>query len=376
MAKVGSSCLFQIPGQKKPKRRSDIDRGENETRKESIVLGSYQIKCIPNAKCVYPEDICSCDFRYYKATNGSCVGQKGLGEKCSASEQCDKFQFLSCVSGSCSCDRGHRYDTKNEKCVASVGTECNVINYRDINEVHFFQHECPEDAHCHRNGSADSGRGICKCDPGFRVTLDKSCGKVYGDRCSDEDRCSDVQFICRSGTCRCKYPLHQAYDEVSKRCISTSGGPCDVPKLVANATSDGDEDNEPGIGCTDNSVCHENSPFNYCRCLPGFIETNEGKCVKAFGSRCQMDEECDPLPQLACINNACNCPDKLQSYDDKHRTCVSLAGGRCRKENNGTIPSCTGSAYCVKNSGHLEYGRCICARGTYTTVNRTCTKGQ
>ncbi|XP_021967025.2 matrilin-2 [Folsomia candida] len=386
VAKVGFSCLREIPGQKKAKRSSDI--GHNETERTEITpIGPYQIICVPNAKCQYPSDICECDFRHYKSpTDGTCLRQKGLGEKCSGQDQCDQYEFLTCSGGTCSCDRDQWYDHKNRKCVVSVGSRCKTIDYRTVNEEHYVQHQCPEMSHCNPDplhANDNFGFGVCQCDPGLKVTLDrKTCAKDYGDACSGQRKCSDVQFICRSGTCQCKYPLHQFYDEVTKSCISFSGGPCDVPNHNASSNRNGSAAattttsiDDPGMGCTENSVCAENPPFNYCRCSPGFIEGNDGKCVKAFGSSCEVDEECDPLPQLACINNVCNCPDTLQVYEEKHRTCVSLAGGRCRKEFNGTIPSCTSNAYCVKASGRLEYGRCICARGTYTTANRTCSKG-
>jgi hypothetical protein len=93
--------------------------------------------------------------------------------------------------------------------------------------------------------------------------------------------------------------MHQYFDEETRACVSLAGGPCDsTPNGLTK--------------CTENAQCHEESPHNYCRCIMGYIEDNDGKCVKAYGTACELDEECDPIPDLACIDNICSCPDKLQ----------------------------------------------------------------
>lgn len=127
------SCLRKLPS---PESTSNEEEGThpNETVNSDEV---YYINCIKNARCTYPEDVCKCDFRYYKTRNGSCLEQHGYGERCSADDQCDKYRFFSCVGGKCACDRDHRYDVKRNKCFKPVGESCAVIDYVDINDAYF-----------------------------------------------------------------------------------------------------------------------------------------------------------------------------------------------------------------------------------------------
>jgi hypothetical protein len=119
LALAGTSCLRHIPGQ----------TDENSPK--------YQIACVPHAKCSYPEDMCECDFRYFKGPDNKCLKQKGYNEKCAADDQCDKYPFFSCIGGTCTCDKNHLYDRKNDRCIVTVGSECTIFDFRTITEEHY-----------------------------------------------------------------------------------------------------------------------------------------------------------------------------------------------------------------------------------------------
>jgi len=128
-ALVGYSCLRSIPGQANNNQASARESLEQKVQ--------YHISCVPNAKCSFPEDICQCDFRYYKGQDNKCLKQKGYGEKCYAEDQCDKLKSLSCIGGTCSCDKSHLYDRKNDRCIVVIGSECTNFHYMTSNLEHY-----------------------------------------------------------------------------------------------------------------------------------------------------------------------------------------------------------------------------------------------
>ncbi|CAL8083442.1 unnamed protein product [Orchesella dallaii] len=330
----------------------------------SVQDPKYQMQCVENAKCLFPGDVCQCQFRYYEADNHTCIQQHSYGAECSIDEHCDQFKFFSCLNGKCSCDpnKNHHYDMKNDKCLVPVGEKCRVIEFTSISEKHFKTDECAEHANC------DTGR--CKCNPGYRISKDKTCGRELGDTCDSQNKkCADIQFTCRNKACDCKYPLHQISDLNTSSCISLVAGPCTTDREAKHVV-------DPHFiqNCTENAFCQESQAFSYCKCKEGYVETNDGLCVKAYGQSCETDDECDSLAPLACIENKCDCADSLQVFDDKLRRCVGLAGSRCWKDANSTSAVCTSNAYCVKANSHLNYGKCICVRGFVTTSQKTCAK--
>lgn len=345
------SCLRSIP--------DSLPDTSNSVQSPKL----YYTPCVTNAKCIYPGDTCQCDFRFYEAANHTCVQQHNYGAECSLDEHCDEFRFFSCINGKCSCDssKNHTYDQKNDKCMVPVGNSCKVIEFQSISEDFFRTDECPEHAAC--------DQGTCRCKDGYRITNDKTCGKELGDSCDAMDnKCSDIQFTCRNQKCSCKYPSHQVSISGTE-CVSLVSGPCTTDKDAKTV-------DDPNFiqNCTENAFCQESTAFNYCKCKEGYVETNEGTCVKAYGMACQVDEECDNLAPLACIENKCDCADRLSVFDDKLRRCVGLAGSRCWKDGNSTSAVCTSNAYCVKANSQLNWGKCICARGFVTTPQKTCAK--
>lgn len=236
----------------------------------------YQVACVTNSKCVFPGDTCQCDFRFYEASNHTCIRQHDYAADCSSDDHCDQFRFFSCINGKCSCDpnKNHRYDAKNDKCMVPVGVKCRIIEFQSISEEHFKTDECPEHASC--------DDGICRCNSGFRITNDRTCGKELGDSCdSQENKCSDVQFTCRNQLCACKYPSHQISEEGTE-CVSLVSGPCTTDREAKSV-----DDHHFIQNCTENAYCQESQAFNYCKCKEGYVETNEGTCVKAFGMKCE-----------------------------------------------------------------------------------------
>jgi len=233
--------------------------------------------------------------------------------------------------------------------------------------VFFLGDECSEDAVCIN--------GTCKCAPGFLTTSDRTCGKGYNSFCNLQIKCSDVQFACRNQHCDCKYPLHQYYSPDTQECISLVNGPCSSVKGPGH--NNGYKFN-PDLDfvqkCTNNSICKEGRPFNYCECKSGYVETDKGECVKAYGADCETDSECDEVPPLSCVENKCQCNDALQVYDEKHRKCIGLAGSRCFKEEGSTTGACAANAFCFKQNPQLQFGKCVCIRPAVLSADRSCRK--
>lgn len=151
-----------------------------------------------------------------------------------------------------------------------VNTKCNIIEFQSISEDFYKTDECPEYATCE-----DS---LCKCDSGYRITNDKTCGRELGDDCdSTDNKCSDIQFTCRNKKCSCKYPSHQI-SQSGTECVSLVSGPC-----TTDREAKGVDDPNFIQNCTENAYCQESTAFSYCKCKEGYVETNEGTCVKAYG---------------------------------------------------------------------------------------------
>jgi hypothetical protein len=329
--------------------------------------------CVENSRC--DGYICLCNPGHFKDTkSGLCLKKRSMFQKCERDDECGSVgddseeQILSCgrTSGRCECPPHLTFDIRTMKCHIPAGGKC---DYFPIGE----EDECVPNAEC------IEGEGRCKCLYGFRKALDGNCAVDHGLPCGNGRTCADMDLVCRSGTCVCKFPAHQYFDEEKEACVGKPGAPCDL--MITSKPNETDL-----FTCTENAFCASRSRHNVsqddreCQCVDGFAEDENGKCVKSFGAECDDDDsECDKLGQLVCLNGKCGCPDALQVFDKETRKCRGLIGSRCRNRKVGekytdfrtnAVPyDCIEHAVCSEKVEGID-GRCECKLG-YEEMNGT-----
>ncbi|CAL8083445.1 unnamed protein product [Orchesella dallaii] len=323
-------------------------------------------ECVDNSYCV--QGICTCLPGYFRDHRGLCLKKRTLFQPCRENDHCRSSEGLVCDQGKCQCTRSMVFDRIARKCYLPAGSVCDAYS-SDI------------DMECVRNSECSNDR--CVCLAGFTPSSDGTCGVAYGQSCNGKEKiCSDIQLMCRSGSCQCKYPIHQIYNATLNQCLSKPDGPCDPNYL------------EPGTGnntafsfkCVPFSECKLSeeegaTPFKYsCKCKNGYAESQIGECDPSYSAVCNEDDDCDSVAQLSCINGICSCPDKMLSFDWTKRKCVGKVGARCKfiqlerfLSMRVDVPTeCVHNAICVENVFRLD-GRCQCKSNyTHSTTYEKC----
>ena len=241
MARVGEKCGTAV--------RTDWD---------------FNVLCVDGAICDESSGGCVCTDDYFRISNGTCLRKRKYMEPCRTDGECAKdfrnFRPLTCIDGLCICDPTYQfYDETRKQCVARVGTECST-------EVSHYRNECPDHAIC-----LD---GKCVCEKNFARSLEGKCALGHGEKCAGPGICSDIQFFCLDGSCQCKFPLHQQYNEKSKECLSLVAGPCTLNRTEELSSA------VPNIHrCTKNAICTDQGFYAACECMEGYVQRKNGECA-------------------------------------------------------------------------------------------------
>lgn len=116
----------------------------------------------------------------------------------------------------------------------------------------------------------------------------------FSEKCDANNPCDYSKFLeCIDGKCMCLNPIHHAYDEDAKVCVSLAGSGC----------------SGNGPKCVRNSQCS----FGACQCLQNYSQTTAKVCLLGRGKSCQPNE-CNGDLSLACISGTCQCIDSLMVY--------------------------------------------------------------
>ncbi|ODN06033.1 Tenascin-X, partial [Orchesella cincta] len=309
--------------------------------------------CVDNSRCF--QGVCTCLPEYFQDYRGLCLKKRTLFQPCGDNDHCRSSEGLVCNQEKCQCKRSMVFDRVARKCYLPTGGICDAYS-SDI------------DILCVRNSECSNDR--CVCLDGFTPSSDGTCGVAYGKSCNGKEKlCSDIQLTCRSGSCQCKYPIHQIYNETLKQCLSKPDGPCEPNPLEANRNMTSFPYNcVPFAEC---KLSNESSAFEHsCKCKKGYAESQVGECVSSYSAPCNEDDDCDSVAQLSCINGICSCPDKMLSFDWTKRKCVGIVGARCKfiqlerlLSMRVDVPTeCVENAICVENVFRLD-GRCQCKSG-------------
>jgi len=221
---------------------------------------SFPVLCVDGAICDESSGGCVCTNDYFRAINGTCLRKRKYLEVCHYDHECStdlvNSKPLVCQKGLCTCDPKYQfYDEERKQCVTLVGRECSL-------DVPRYRNECPQNGQCMN--------GICICSEQFARTSTGRCALGHGATCKSAEECSDLFYQCLEGNCKCKYPLHQLFDEKSRECLSLVAGPCTL-----NFTHSNEDEEHVRQRCTKNAICTDLGFYSSCECMEGFVHRTQ-----------------------------------------------------------------------------------------------------
>jgi len=278
--------------------------------------------------------------------------------------------FVKICLGKCDCEPENVYDSQSDRCIPLLGADCRS------------REDCPANTICglseepnFYDRETNETRKKCLCDSHHSRNTNGTCGLGYGRKCEKGGECGNMYLACFDGTCDCRYPLHQYYDEIFRACISYVSGPCTNKKEKQVHSSSyffG-----PIQQCTEYAECVDRGFYSECVCADGYVEKG-GRCFPGFQKYCNS-LECQP--PLYCVENKCQCHDGLQMYDKDTNSCRGLVGSTCQIDDT-IISPCVPFASCtplsakknrgVESSQNVVKGKCMCDKNATLVANRTC----
>ncbi|CAL8094652.1 unnamed protein product [Orchesella dallaii] len=314
-----------------------------------------QVDCVSNAQCS-SDGYCSCTSNFMEAINGTCIPKRLFREPCSSDGQCRSDKHLLCINGVCTCDRAiSTYHLENQKCVTLAGKITPSDDYSCVSNAY-------------------RSYGYCECHSGY-TTYSGLCLVPYGSSCNGKDSLCHRDMICKGGICVCRFEkIGQTFS--NEKCVSKVNSPCNITIGETYFLEVKDEPINISFPCIKNAECVLSDNIYDCKCKVGFIEVN-GECQIDYGQPCggNINEKCDEIRPLECINGICQCnTDMLHYYDLQTDKCKGLVGAKCNITTTITDGFCTSGATCVptRNLTSLE-GHCRCSSNNYeTTSERIC----
>ncbi|ODM96609.1 Teneurin-m [Orchesella cincta] len=331
---------------------------------ESLVYDEAKGVCIALPECdrnshCGEEGVCVCNEDYF-FSNRSCIPNKVFGEACTVDEEgnhmCRPDKYLECVDNKCGCDEAHSlYDEDRMECVAREGSSC--VGYAN----------CVPNAACpFRHTGSYYSSTLCTCQQGFSRSPEGLCLAIFGEMCNTKDKRCGHDMMCKNGRCECKFAERQKYDRDLNRCVSFVESPC----LIKSKSEEGVKSNI-SFPCVNNAECKQNDNLYECRCKEGYIE-GDHSCDLEYDQPCGegIEDHCDRLAPLECINGKCKCSSEYLYYETNSRKCKALVGSPCVL---GSKDFCTGGSECKETRNAIsKYGLCRCTQGYLTTGGRKC----
>lgn len=235
---------------------------------DAEVDGSYTGPIYGSCRCINEQYLPNKSFQYCART---------YDHECSVDSDC--IDDLVCSAGKCNCPspKHQSFDDSTNTCVTKIGGHCTTAS------------TCVRNSHC-AYLSSSSRSGHCKCDADFVVNEDRNCELSYGENCIEgEIKCDTFAgLLCVNGKCSCPDSMYE-YNARFRKCLGLVGDICDKSEenIVCEVSAD---DKKPGdchaisqskLVCIENAYCKDESPFQRCDCVDGYVETDNHTCVSA-----------------------------------------------------------------------------------------------
>jgi hypothetical protein len=188
------------------------------------------------------DGICDCATgSLYHGGRGKCEVQ--YGRDCSRNPNCNLDQYLTCISGKCSCQQHWKWNNViNPKCVGYLGASCQLELLGDT---------------CGTNLECGVGGCICK-EKHYGEILGEGCSETTnGSKCTDTRNCDYDHFlVCRSGMCGCETPKEMIWAPKDDECVALVGTTCDIER----------DEHDRQLDCVAGAKCQGSGPTGICKC--------------------------------------------------------------------------------------------------------------
>ncbi|XP_008556518.3 prion-like-(Q/N-rich) domain-bearing protein 25 isoform X2 [Microplitis demolitor] len=247
---------------------------------------------ILNSKCSVSKK-CECISNYVEYNITACMPL--LGSYCSENQPCATLNSI-CSNNICVCGDG-LVEYSNNKCTS-----------------HFIGKYCMIDKDCKEILGSKCVNNGCACKDNYALLNITACAPLLGEFCENNQQCAPANSICNNDICQCDFDYLRRFNN---KCI---------PKTGHFKISCYEDDDCLGIKY---AIC---STYQKCVCQSNYVALGDDKCVALIGEYCESDEECISY-NTVCINNKCQCPNKLIIRTKYQCDRISL-GSRCHMDDD------------------------------------------
>ncbi|GLV44076.1 uncharacterized protein CBL_12628 [Carabus blaptoides fortunei] len=302
----------------------------NETQISDINnVCTTDLECkVENTHCSKLLKKCICNrLYYYDASADKCIPT--VGQNCQ--EKCSKN--AECINGKCQCKPYYINGYLDDKCLKPA---------KNIN------HTCVNNKNCYslgRYAMCSDTKCVCRSQKFDDQLMLCILGTSIGSTCSGSNSCVLEQTECIDGKCLCKENF-VAIDE--QTCSLQLGQSCHGQEEYCKVN---------------NAICNNNGTYV---CKEGYLTIDKGTCLPELTSikdTCNSNLQCTNLLKegAQCIDNICKCTDAYKLMD-----------GRCAlKRYMGDV--CTSRKDCqlvLNGDVRCRNSQCTCAYGYIVTDDK------